>query len=328
MREPMTLVRETLEAHKRIRPYVRRTELIHSPHFSALTGANVFFKCENLQHTGSFKLRGALNKYLSLEPSLRKRGVVTASTGNHGKAVAYIAQELGGAVTIFAPRGADKAKLAAMKSLGAEVILSGADCIDAEAAAREHGARHRLMYIPPYNDPEVIAGQGTISVELCAQLDQIDAVFASVGGGGLISGVAAYLRSKFPGCEIVGCAPERSQVMFASMAAGTIVAMPSLDTLSDGTAGGIEPGSITFDFCRALITRCVTVSEGEIKAHLLAFREAHPMPIEGAAAVALAGLTQNPGPYRNKNVVVILCGANLVGDLDKRVVPEAMEKEC
>ena len=311
MSEILNLARESLVAHERITGYVRKTELLHSPHYSALTGANVFFKCENMQITGSFKFRGAMNKVLSLDPVQREDGVVTASTGNHGKAVAHIAGKLGGRVTIFAPRQADAGKLRAIESLGAELILIGEDCVEAEAEARRYATQQNRVYISPYNDLQVVAGQGTISVEICDQLDHIDAVFASVGGGGLISGVGAFLRSRFPDCEIVGCSPERSQVMFQSMTAGKILDLPSLETLSDGTAGGIEPRSMTFPYCRTLISHCITVSEAKIERHLADFAAVHPMPIEGAAAVALAGLTRDPTPFKNKNVVVILCGANI-----------------
>jgi threonine dehydratase len=307
----MDILKEILRAEKRIRPYIRETPLDHSPTLSQAGGGNVYCKLENLQVTGSFKVRGAMNKLLSLAPQELARGVVTASTGNHGAAVARSARVLDALAIVFVPQDANPAKLQAVEQLGAEVRYHGNDCVEAETHARQYAARHGLTYVPPYNDPQVIGGQGTIGVELARQLDRIDAVFVSLGGGGLISGIASYMKAVHPGIQIIGCSPENSQVMIQSVQAGRILDLPSLPTLSDGTAGGIEAGSITFGLCRDLVDAYVTVTEDEIRQSLRSFIAAHHMLIEGAAAVAIASYLNMADQYTGDNVVIVLCGANI-----------------
>jgi threonine dehydratase len=307
----MDITQEVIAAEKRIRPHIRETRLDYSAFYSALTGADIYFKLENLQHTGSFKARGAINKVLSLAPSERERGIVTASTGNHGAATAFSLAKLGGAGIVFVPDNASAAKVQAIERLGAEVRCFGDDTAVTEAHARRYARDHGLTYIPPYNDLQVIGGQGTIAVELARQLDRIDAVFVALGGGGLISGIAGYLKSIHPAAAIIGCSPQNSQVMIQSIQAGKILDLPSRPTISDGTAGGVEPGSVTFDLCRDLVDDYEVVTEDEIKASLRQFLEIHHMLIEGAAAVAIAACIKMGRRFAGKNVVVVLCGANI-----------------
>ncbi len=310
----LDVAKEVLSAEKRIRPHVRLTFLEHSAHFSKLAGAEVYFKLENLQHTGSFKVRGAMNKILSLTMEQMARGVVTASTGNHGLAVTFALRNLGASGTIFVPENASPNKVGAIRRLGAEIRTAGRDPVEAESHARSHAAGCGAVYVPPYNDPLVVGGQGTIAYELEQQLDDFDALFVSLGGGGLISGIAGYIKSVRPAVEVIGCSPENSRVMIESVRAGRILEMPSLPTISDGTAGGVERDSITFELCRSLVDRYVTVSEDEIRESMRLFMRSHHMLIEGAAAVAVASLGKVRRDYRGKKVVVVICGANI--DLD------------
>ena len=307
----MDVKREVLHAEERIRSHTRQTILEYSPALSELGRANVYCKLENLQHTGAFKARGAMNKLLSLTAEERARGVVTASTGNHGMAVARSLGILSASGIVFVPEEASSSKVQAIERLGAEVRFFGQDCADTEAHAREHAAQNHMTFVSPYNDPQVIGGQGTIAVELARQLNPIDAVFASLGGGGLVSGIAGYLKSVHPNVQIIGCSPENSQVMIQSVKAGRILDLPSLPTLSDGTAGGIEAGSLTFELCRMLVDEYVTVTEDEIKASLRLFMEAHHMLIEGAAAVAIAAYLKRREGFVGENVVIVICGANI-----------------
>jgi threonine dehydratase len=307
----MDIAKEVIAAEKRINPYVRETILDYSPYYSKLAEANVHFKLENLQHTGSFKLRGAMNKMLSLTRQQRERGVVTASTGNHGAAMAYGLGKLGATGIVFVPQNASPGKVQAIERLGAEVQHFGDDTADTEAHARQFAEQKGLAYIPPYNDVQVIGGQGTIAVELVSQLNKIDVVFTALGGGGLISGIAAYLKSIHPGVDIIGCSPQNSQVMIRSVNAGKIIDLPSLPTISDGTAGGIEPGAVTFDLCRELVDDYETVTEDEIKESLREFLQSQHMLIEGAAATAVAAMVKRRDCLVGKNIVVIICGANL-----------------
>jgi len=316
----MEFAQEVLRAEERIRPYVRQTILEHSAVLSQSAGAEVYCKLENLQHTGSFKFRGAMSKLLSLTADERARGVVTASTGNHGAAVARSVTLLDTSGIVFVPEHSSRSKIDSIERLGAQVRYHGTDCVEAELQARRYAAREGMTYIPPYNDPQVIGGQGTIGIELVHQLERIDAVFVSVGGGGLISGIAAYLKSTLPHIQIIGCSPENSQVMIQSVKAGRILDLPSLPTLSDGTAGGIEAGSITFGPCRELVDDYVTVTEDEIKASLRAFMQAHHMLIEGAAAVAIASYLKTGRRFAEQNVVIVICGANISLDTLKSIL--------
>jgi threonine dehydratase len=302
---------EVEAAEQRIRPLIRRTYLEPSVYYSQLSGANVFFKCENLQHTGSFKTRGALSKVLSLSESDRVRGVVSASTGNHGAAVAFAADKVGATALIFVPDNASPSKLAAIGRLGAEVRVHGSDSVEAEAHARAYAAQQGLTFVSPYNDPQVVGGQGTIGLELAQQLPEVDAALVAVGGGGLIAGIAVALKRQRPGVRIVGCSPEHSQVMIQSVTAGKILDLPSLPTLSDGTAGGVEAGSITFPLCRDLVDDYETVDEDQIADHLRQYMAAHHQLIEGSAAVPIAALIKRRDEFAGKNVVVVLCGGNI-----------------
>ena len=315
------IVREVAAAEARIRPYIRATPLENSPALAGTSGARVFLKCENVQHTGSFKVRGALSKVLALSPDEIARGVVTASTGNHGAAVAYALRQVGAMGTVFVPEGAASTKLGAIERHGGNIRFHGRDSGATEVYAREYAGEAGATYISPYNDAQVIGGQGTIGIELLRQLDRIDAAFVSVGGGGLIAGIAAHLKAVLPGTRIIGCSPENSQVMIQSVKAGRILDLPSLPTLSDGTAGGVEAGSITFPLVRDLVDEFSTVTEDEIASAMRAFMEAHHMMIEGAAAVAIAALEKQKAAWSGANVVVVLCGANISLSTLKMILP-------
>jgi threonine dehydratase len=306
------LYKEITEAEARIRPYIRETPLEHSLSLSQMGQSNVYLKLENIQHTGSFKLRGALNKLLSLTPAQREKGVVTASTGNHGAATAYALKLLGLQGIVFVPETASPVKLAMIQRLGATIQYYGMDGGVTEIFARRYAEEQGMTYISPYNDPQIIGGQGTIAVELVRQLNQpIEAVFVAVGGGGLISGIAGYLKAVQPQVKIIGCLPENSPVMAASIQAQEIVEMESLPTLSDGTAGGIEPGAITFELCQRLVDDYILVNEEEIKAGMRLCIEDHHVLVEGAAGVAVAAYLKQKATYQGQNVVIIICGANI-----------------
>ncbi len=307
-------------AANRIAPHIRETPLDDSPFFSELTGTNVFLKLENLQHTGSFKLRGAFNKLLSLSPDQRAAGCVAASSGNHGAAVAYAMSKLDTKGVIFVPVGTSTTKVEAIKRAGGEVRFFGTDGLDTEIHAREYAAENGMCYLSPYNDEDVIAGQGTCGVEIAKQLSQVDAIFIAVGGGGLISGVGSFLKSVNPSMSVVACQPALSPVMTESVKAGEILELPSQPTLSDGTAGGIEADAITFDLCRAVTDDYVVVSEDQIAAAMRQFIDAHHMLPEGAAGVALAGLKLRADDYKGKNVVVVICGGNISRETLREVI--------
>src|SRR5579863_1692544 len=257
---------EILAAEQRIRPHVRETPLERSPYLSQKGGAEVYLKLEHLQHTGSFKLRGAANKLLSLSSEQLSRGVIAASTGNHGMAVSYAASKLGARATIYMKEGTLPEKVELIRALGGATVFHGENPVHAESKAREVARQNGQVFISPYNDAQVVAGQGTLGVELERQLPQMDAVFISVGGGGLISGIASYLKAVNTRVKIVACWPENSRVMYECMKAGRVIDFPEKETLSDSTAGGVEEGAITLELCRSLIEDCILVAEDEIRA--------------------------------------------------------------
>ena len=237
--------------------------------------------------------------------------MIAASTGNHGAAVAFAARELGVSARVIVPSNADPGKVAAIAALGGEVVTHGADSAVAETHARELAGREDLPFISPYNDVEVAAGQGTLGVELTGQLSEIDAVFIALGGGGLLAGVGAWVKSVRPGSAIIGCSPENSAVMIESLRAGEILSLDSRPTLSDGTAGGVEPGAVTFGWCRDLADELVTVSEDEIGQAMRLVHRTHGLAIEGAAGVAVAGFLKRAEQWRNRRVIAIVCGGNV-----------------
>jgi threonine dehydratase len=310
----MISANDILEADVRIRRLVRETPLDRSLQLSEMTGCDVWLKLEHLQHTGSFKLRGATNKVLSLFYEELERGIVTASNGNHGIAVCHAAQRVGITPQVFMRHGVSEAKLSLIKLLGGQPVFFGNDPLEAELKARETASQTGQVFISPYNDAQVIAGQGTIGVELHRQLENLDAVFVTVGGGGLISGIATYLKAFSPRTRIVGCWPENSPVMHECLKAGGIFDCPEQPTISDSTAGGLEPDSITFEMCRNLIDDHVLVSEQEIKQAMRLLIEKERWIVEGAAGVALAALLKEQASFVGKRVVVLLCGRNIAAE--------------
>lgn len=308
---PQELFPAILDAHHALRPQVAITPLTHSLHLSLQTGCDVYLKCEHLQHTGSFKFRGASNKIRLLNDAERLSGVITASTGNHGQGVALASQLAAVSATVYATSQASTSKLNAIRGLGAEVITLDTDPLSVELAAAEQARQDGKTYISPYNDEQVIAGQGTIGCEIFEQLPDVDAVFVSVGGGGLISGIGAALKHLRPQTQIIGCWPENAPIMERCLHAGKIIEVEESKTLSDGTAGNLELDSITFSLCQELIDQHVLVSEDEIRSAMRTVARDERWIIEGAAGVAVAAAIKLAPEFVGKRVAIILCGRNI-----------------
>ncbi|HEX3843336.1 MAG TPA: threonine/serine dehydratase [Steroidobacteraceae bacterium] len=306
-----SLFESITQAHAAIRPQVPVTALERSPALSAKLGCEVLLKCEHLQPTGSFKVRGATNKIRLLGEEARRAGVITASTGNHGQAVARAGALAGVSVTVFVAASTARSKMDAIRRLGADLSIIDGNPLDAELAARRLAAEQGKTYVAPYNDPDVVAGQGTLGVELSEQAPQLDAVFVSVGGGGLIGGVGTALERLAPNTQVVGIWPENSPCLLRALEAGRLFEVPERPTLSDGTAGGIEPGSITFPICQSVIDARITVSEAEIAAAMRDVAASDHWIVEGAAGVALAGLVKAAAAWQGRRVAVVLCGRNI-----------------
>jgi threonine dehydratase len=303
------------DAAARIAPHIRETPLLQSAALGAATGATVLLKLDNRQDTGAFKLRGATNKLLKLPRAEAARGVVAASAGNHALAVATVGGRLGIQVEIFVSEHLHPTKRARIESLGATLNVIAGEPLDAELAAVEASRSSGRPNVSPYNDPDVIEGQGTIAVEVLRQLDALgieglDAFFASVGGGGLVSGIGTHLKRHSPATRVVGCWPANSDVMLRCMQAGEIRDFPYSDTWSTSTAGGVEPGAITLELCRRVIDRSVLVAEGEILAAARRVWREEGELIEGAAAVAVASFLPTADDYAGKTVAILVCGGN------------------
>lgn len=320
MKLPFDVEKEVLEAEERIRPHIRTTPLEHSLFLSEATEGNVYLKLENLQYSGSFKLRGAMNKYLSMSEADKKRGVMTSSSGNHGAAYSFVLRKFNDHGTIYLPKTVPDAKLEALKLYGMELRIFGDDCILAEMEAKRVAETQDQVFMSPYNDPQIIGGQGTIGVELERQLSQFDTVIVPVGGGGLISGIAGYLKTRNPSCEIIGVQPWNSKVMYESVKAGKILDLESLPTISDATAGGIEPGSITFDICMACVDDFILLSEEEIEDAIRLIMEKHFLLIEGGAALTVAALMKDKRRFTGKKVVLVFSGAKISMDALSKII--------
>jgi threonine dehydratase len=291
---------------------VYETPLERSAWLSEACGAEIFLKLECYQPTGSFKIRGASAAVRSLDPAQRQAGVITASAGNHGLGLAYAASRAGIQATVVVPEYASAAKLQALKHFPVEVRVGGPTYDHAERTALEAAASSRAHYISPYNHPQVIAGQGTIGLEMLESPEPPDMVLVPVGGGGLISGVGATLKHHRSDTRIVAVQAANSPAMAEALRAGELVPIPFLPTLADGLAANIEPASISFDIAREVIDEVVLISEAEMaQAIRLTFEEQH-VALEASAAVGIAALLGGKvSGLVGRRVAVILTGRNI-----------------
>jgi threonine dehydratase len=299
-------------AQQTIRDIARVTPLTKSALLSTRLGASVYLKLETVQPIGAFKIRGAANKILNLEDEIKASGVVTASTGNHGRAVAYVADTIGIPATVCLSGLVPKNKVEALRQLGAEVIIHGQSQDEAEARAHQLAADRQLTIVHPFDDPFVIAGQGTIGLELMQQLPVVDTVLVPVSGGGLIAGIALALKSSNPAIRVVGISMERAAVMAGSLAAGKPLRMPEEPTLADSLQGGIGlENQYTFRMVRDLIDEVVLVSEEEIGTAMAFALHKHHLVVEGAGAVSIAALQAGKVTVTGQNVALIVSGGNV-----------------
>ena len=295
-------------AADRIRDRIAITPCIHSVTLSAITGAEVFLKFENLQFTASFKERGALNKLLLLRPDERARGVIAMSAGNHAQGVAYHAKRLGIPAVIVMPRHTPDVKVAHTREHGAEVILHGETLLEAAAFARAVCAERDLVFVHPYDDAEVIAGQGTLAVEMLAQQPELDTLIVPIGGGGLLAGMAVAAKALKPSIELIGVQSDRFPAMAARLRG---VSLPcALYTVAEGIAVK-EPGELTTALIRQHVGEVTLVAEREIEDAILLLLQIEKTVVEGAGAVGLAALMQLKDRLRGRKVGLVLCGGNI-----------------
>ncbi len=306
------LTRGIQDAFKRISPFILQTPLIESMPLSRLCGCKVLLKMESEQFTGSFKARGSLNKLMSLNPGQRSKGAITASTGNHGLGFARAASITGVAGTVFLPAAANKAKVEALSHYPIDIQFINGTSLETELEAKKAAIDRDMIWVSPYNDYDIICGQGTVGMEILQKEHSIDHFLITVGGGGLISGVGTWIKSYAPKSVIHACQPENSPEMTLSLRRGEITNLDHFKpTLSDGSAGGIEPQSVTFPICQEVVDDCILINEDEIGGAIRYFADTHHKIIEGAAAVALAPLLRKKHGFQGKTVCVVLCGSNI-----------------
>jgi len=306
-------------AQARLAGHVENTPCLHSRTLSEITGAEVYLKFENLQFTASFKERGALNKLSTLAPAQKARGVIAVSAGNHAQGVAYHAQRLGIPAVIVMPRFSPMVKIERTRGFGAEVVLSGDTFDDSKAEAARLAAERSLTMVHPYDDVDVIAGQGTIALEMLAQQPEIDCLCVAVGGGGLISGVATAARALKPAIEVIGVQTDQFPSMYSAFKG---VQMPSANaTLAEGIAVK-QPGDLTVEIVKRLVTDVLLVSEGDIEQAIVMLLEIEKTVVEGAGGAGLAALLRHPTRFTGRKVGLILCGGNIdpmvLGDIIER----------
>lgn len=299
----------------RLKGRALRTPLELSGALSEASGARAYLKLENLQHTGSFKIRGALNRLLTLDERERAAGIVAASAGNHALGVAEAASLLGVHVTLIVPRSGSPAKIAALRRYPpalVELLVEGADYDEAEAQAIRLARESNRRYASAYNDPQTMAGQGTIGLEILEDLPDADAILVPVGGGGLITGIGLWAKTVNPRIRVIGVQSTASPQMYAAFEAGHLVTVEVQDSLADGLAGNIEPGSPMYDLARQYVDEVVLVEESEIAQAMTWYIEQHHLIVEGSGAVVLAALlNQHVAGLGGKRVATVLTGRNV-----------------
>lgn len=303
---------DVISARERISSTVRRTPLERSRWLSAQHNRDVFLKLECFQLTGSFKLRGAMSKLSTLTDDERRRGVLTVSAGNHGLAVAHCCEALGMNATIVVPESASRAKVEAISRYPVTLIERGVDYDAAERAARDMENESGATFVSPYNDREVIAGQGAIALELFEDASELDAIIVPVGGGGLIAGVAIAAKVLNPRIKVYGVEPSASPTMTAALEAGRIVEIEEAPTIADGCAGNIEPGSITFPIIQRFVDRIILVSEESIRRAMNRAAVEDHLILEGSAVLPLAAI--DDVDLDEKNIGAIITGRNISFD--------------
>ena len=311
---------EVRKAYERISADIVRTPLERSGPLSRELGADVYVKWECDQTMGSFKLRGALNKLRALGEDARRRGVVSASTGNHGLAISHAAKLEGVGLKLFLPETVAEVKRRRIEGLGVDVEVRGASCDKAEMLAREFAARNGRIFVSPYNDWDIVFGAGTVGLELAADLARFDDVLVPIGGGGLIAGIAGFLKAVRPAARVIGVEPETSAFMAASIAAGRLVEIDERESTADAVAGGIEPGSITFPLCRELVQAIEVVPERLIARAMGLFEAGHGRIVEGAGALPLAAMLHAPAKWAGRTVVAVVSGGNIAPERFRAVV--------
>ncbi len=308
------------DAKLKIEKYIEKTPLIHSTYLSNLCNGQVYLKLENKQLTNSFKIRGAFNKILSLTPFERKRGVITASSGNHAQAIGLVAEKLDLVAKVIVPKNTPKNKLDKIRKY--EVILEkyGENYDEAEKYARTLAENEKMTFVSAYNDELIVAGQGTIGLELNKQLIKFTDVLVPLGGGGLISGIAIAIKEINPDVRIIGVQTEACPAFYESLKAGKIIDVEMKESIADGMYGGIEQGSITFDIVKKLVDEVILIKEETMYKAISLLWHKENLKVEASGAAAIAPILENSKQYENKITVCIISGGNIDTELFESII--------
>ena len=320
----MVTLEDIQKAQKTIAPYAKQTPLCRSEFLSKLCSANVYLKLDNLQPTHSFKVRGVMNKLLNLSAEEKKRGVVTASAGNHGQAVAFGAKEIGFSAKVVVPTNTPQVKVEGIRRFGTDLLLFGANYPEAEAKAKELAQQEGRLYISPYNDEFIVAGHGTAGLEIVEERPEVDVVVVPVGGGGLISGISIAIKSLKPTAQVIGIQSQAVPIMYESFRAGRIIPAHRHEptTVAEGLSGGIEQNSITFGIAQKYVDRVVLVKEASIRKAVYLLCANEGLVVEGSGVAGAAMLLEKPTEFRGQTVVLMVTGGNIDQSLLKTIIDE------
>ncbi|MHA2087575.1 MAG: threonine ammonia-lyase [Promethearchaeota archaeon] len=302
------------EVYREIKSFIRKTPLIHSAYLSELCNNKVYLKLENLQLTNAFKIRGALIRMLKLSSEEKSRGVITASSGNHAQGIALAAQHLGVTAKIVVPKNISELKLSKIKQYDVTIIQEG-DFDETETKARNLSVQENMTYISPYNDIDIITGQGTIALEIYRELENVNIIIVPIGGGGLISGIAFAAKSLNPNIKIIGVQTKGASTMYESWKAGKIVNIEEFNTLAEGLLGGLESDAITFEIILKYVDEIILVDEESIKKAINLLWKIEGQIVEGAGATVVAYILEAKKKLSNKNVVAVISGGNIEDSL-------------
>ena len=316
-------LQEIQDARNSIRDQVKKTPLMRSQYLSTLTGSDVYLKLENLQVTNAFKIRGALNRLMKLTPEERARGVIAASSGNHAQAVAMGAEKLKLNAIVVVPETTPKIKIDKIRQHRVELVLHGEKYDYAEEYARKLAKEKGLTFISSYNDEFVVAGQGTVGLEILEDLPTADSIVAPVSGGSILSGVAVAAKSIKPSVEILGAQPETVAAMYHCLKAGKIINIPMRPTIAEGLDGNIEQGCMTFELVQKYVDEVLLFSEDIIKKMIRILWDHDRQVVEASGAIAIAPIVEMPKRFAGKRTVAVITGGNIDETMFKSILASA-----
>lgn len=306
----MTQLKDIQVAKGRISKFIKHTPLYYSEYFSKISNHRVYLKLENLQNTNAFKVRGASNYILQIDTSIGKRGVITASSGNHGKAVAYVASRIGYPAKVVVPTDVILSKVKSIKDYGAEIIYWKKFTKERDEKAQQLAKDNELTFIDSVDHPWIIEGQGTVGLEIIEDLPDVEAVLVPIGGGGLISGISLAIKEKNPQVKIYGVEPTGSNSMYLSLQAGKLAELKKINTIADGLRS-TQPGNIAFTVVKKYVEDILLVTDEEIKIALKTLLREDKLLAEPSGAVTLAALLAGKVPFKNNKVVAVISGGNV-----------------